>query len=185
MTLQASGALGIKAIGSMAADRSIQYEIEGNNTGAYSLVDCWDNSDAEFRYGESLPKSITDWYGYAHTPYGQCGGISDSVKTGYIKRVTQGNTYQITTGDLSPPNFKFTANQNEDTRVDADAVGTAFASGDKTIGYIYRRERGATGSWTLLQTWNGPSGTGTWYLSNAISCDFTVYNYYWLIAQGS
>jgi len=180
MALESDYPIGIKNIATLSNTRSIQFEIEGEVLTDYSLQDCWDNSDAEFKYGESLPKSLSDWLSYEHTPYGQCGGISDGTREGYIKRVTQGSTYYIEDTELVPPNYEFVANQDEDVRVDIDNGGTAFVVGDKCIAMLYRRERGDAGAWTNVQSWVPP----VYYLSQAYSCDFETYNYYWLLAQG-
>lgn len=179
-TLQASGNLSLKLAGGKSTDRSIQWEIRGDDVGNFSLVDAWDESDAEFKYGESLPKQLTDWYGYSHTPYGQCGGVSDGTRTGYLYNGT--SYYYISTSDLTPPNYKFTAGSSPlNTRVYKTNTGTAFVAGDKCIAYVYRRQRGDTGSWTLIQQWVPPS----YYLSEVYNCDFVTYNYYWYIIQGA
>ena len=177
MTLVISGSIGINSIGIGLSNTSIVEEVLGSYQST-DLLALQAASDPEV--GSPTNVSVTDFYGHTQDEWGQCYGQSDGTRTGYIKRVTQGNTYLISTSDLTP-NEKFEGNQNENVRVDRTNTGTAFIAADKCICYLYKRTKNTSGSWgSPIQTWVPPS----YYLSQAYACDFDTYDYLWLIAQG-
>jgi len=173
MTLVSSGILNLKGSAGTPT-RSIEYELEGAISGDVSLLTMLAAADPPY----PVDSGMTEFYGYSHGPaYGDMYGQSTGF-VGYIKRVTHTGVYTISLDQSIT--LEFTADQDEDTRVDRTAGGAPFRFIDSAGAVIYRRAKGTSDSWVAQQSW----GTGD-YTSQAYSCDFSTYDYQWDINDGT
>ena len=142
MALPASGNLSIGV--AAGAGSSIQFEVDGNYTKPRKLSEIITATDPPL--SGSYPHKMSEYYGFDQGIWGRAySEVSISIVP-YMKRVTEGSTYQMTGGEQ----LEFTGDQSEAIDIlDEDGVSNIVAA-DHIDLRIYYRNGGSSDAWVLL-----------------------------------
>ena len=174
MTLAASGTLWL--INTVDGnDRSIMYEVEGAASGPYLFTTAVSNSSPSVG---SLPRLFSDFYGHEQTIlYGRMYSTNNWGTTAYISSTAYGQ-YTMNTSDNVTLKYTGSGGETSDsTYVAQGPAGQPFDGTEGRSAAIYRRTKQTSGGWgTALSSWTSN------YASNTYNCDYTLYDYLWVIS---